>query len=68
MSALQDDEPQFRLVGICHGCKHRDPVDVTKCRAFPLGIPSQILSGRWDHRKPFPGDGGIQYEPRDKSG
>ena len=33
------------------------------CRAFPYGIPDQILVGRADHRRPFPGDRGIRYEP-----
>jgi hypothetical protein len=35
----------------------------TKCRAFPNGIPKDILKGKHDHIKPFPGDHGIRYEP-----
>lgn len=51
---------------ICGGCKHLqgtllDP----KCDAFPAGIPRDILLSEADHRKPFPGDNGIRFEPRD---
>ena len=33
-----------------------------KCKAFPDGVPQDILDGKNDHRKPYPGDHGIQYE------
>jgi hypothetical protein len=33
------------------------------CFAFPLGIPDEILSGKNNHKKPFKGDNGIQFEP-----
>lgn len=34
------------------------------CKAFPLpsGIPDDIWWNRVDHRKPFDGDNGIQWE------
>ncbi len=49
---------------ICVGCKHlrgdlRDP----KCDAFPQRIPVDILLSKADHRRPFEGDNGIQFEP-----
>ena len=33
------------------------------CFAFPNGIPKEILLGKRDHKKPFPGDHGIRFEP-----
>jgi len=33
------------------------------CAAFPRGVPTDLLEGRANHRKPYPGDGGIRYEP-----
>jgi hypothetical protein len=33
------------------------------CRAFPDAIPAPLLEGRFDHRRPFPGDHGIRFEP-----
>lgn len=31
------------------------------CRAFPKGIPIEILTGEFDHSKPHEGDHGITY-------
>jgi hypothetical protein len=33
-----------------------------KCKAFPDGIPEDILTGVLDHTKEYPGDHGIQFE------
>lgn len=51
----------------CAFCKH---FDATRrggnfCTAYPEapGIPTEIIVGRVDHRKPYAGDRGIQWEP-----
>jgi hypothetical protein len=44
----------------CHTCKHR--ISGLTCKAFLDGIPQEILLGKHQHRKPYPGDRGIQYE------
>jgi hypothetical protein len=35
--------------------------DGLSCEAFPEGISDSILSGRVDHRLPWPGDHGLRY-------
>lgn len=44
----------------CPGCLHYR--GLFKCEAFPDGIPSEILTGTFDHSQPHPDDQGIQYE------
>lgn len=50
---------------ICPSCKNWFGSD--RCKAFPdkSGIPNEILVGENDHKKPFQGDNGIQYEKFD---
>lgn len=45
----------------CLKCRHFD-LNLT-CKAFPDGIPEEIMTGQHDHRNPYPGDQGIRYEP-----
>jgi hypothetical protein len=51
----------------CQSCKHSRPDSGpgNVCAAFPDGIPTKIIASRHDHRKPYPGDHGIRYEPLD---
>jgi hypothetical protein len=46
----------------CVTCRHLNPERRTTCRAFPNGIPREILNGENDHHAPVAGDQGIQYE------
>lgn len=48
---------------ICNQCKHFKLSNVS-CTAYPGGIPDQILENLIDHRKPFIGDNGIQFEKK----
>lgn len=36
------------------------------CYAFPDGIPTEILEGDFDHRKPYEGDNGIRFQWKPK--
>jgi|TARA_R100000789_G_C3016799_1_gene152592 hypothetical protein len=53
---------------ICLNCKHLDwDLKYGKgwyCEAYPdgWGIPEEIIMGEVDHKKPFKGDNGIQFE------
>lgn len=48
-------------------CKHRVDAPTEhwfRCRAFPKGIPNEIMFGRHDHHQKFPGDKGIVFSPK----
>ena len=48
----------------CLLCKHLNK-DGISCNAFPDAIPQDILANVFDHRKPWPGDNGILFEPKE---
>lgn len=61
-------EPAFDAAGIpfepaCDNCRWYGPGRV--CAVFGTAPPLPILSGEWDHRLRFPGDGGRGWEPDD---
>jgi len=45
----------------CIGCLYWNG-DIA-CKAFPGGIPEEILTGEHDHKNQYDGDNGIQFEP-----
>ena len=49
---------------ICLDCDHFHYEDKKKnvCDAYKEGIPEEILDSSVDHRKPYKGDNGIQFE------
>ena len=49
----------------CFFCKNYDEQHL--CIAYPAGIPDKILNNEHDHRKPYSGDNGIQFEAVDDS-
>jgi len=54
---------------VCNKCKHYKPGSSNEgkgilgtCKAFPKGIPDDIWIGKNNHKKPYKGDHGIQFE------
>ena len=48
----------------CLFCKHLNEDNIS-CTAYPDVIPDPIIGGQYDHRKPYAGDQGILFEPKD---
>lgn len=54
------DDMKLSVFAPCDDCTHYRGSH--KCKAFPQGIPSDILDGSNDHRSEYPGDNGIKWE------
>jgi hypothetical protein len=72
MSEVGLDYPGFNLSWtspVCSLCVHLDrdrDLHLRCCRAF-ADIPYDIWLGKNKHTEPYPGDNGIQFEPRKKA-
>src|SRR5262245_56271575 len=65
-SRVACDDSENRYVGtspMCEDCRHRIGFDHLACAAFPGRISLEIWNGLRDHSTPYPGDGGVQFEP-----
>ena len=51
---------------ICTHCSNMTDIVGRRCRAFPDGIPRPIWLGENNHKKPYPGDHGIRFDPARK--
>ena len=49
---------------ICFDCQYFKKGNPLSCDVYSSGIPKEILLSKVDHRKPYPGDHGIQYKER----
>ena len=45
-------------------CRVRPLSSRSELRSIPSGIPDAIIQSRADHRRPYPGDYGIRYQPK----
>lgn len=53
------------LFSQCDFCKKRIPAkndNDYRCKAFPKGIPDEIIENHFQHTKPYPGDNNILFE------
>jgi len=53
-------------IPLCLECKHfyKNEYEEFCCKAFPEGIPDKIIEGKVNHKKPYKGDNGIQFEEK----
>lgn len=50
------------IISQCVLCKHLRPGEYS-CKAFPTGIPENVLLNQTDHRRPVEGDKGVRWSP-----
>jgi len=61
---LDDNELEKVIYSpVCAICKHLTDATNKTCKAFPKEIPKTIWDGGNNHKKPYPNDNGISFEP-----
>jgi len=56
--------PEMYGKPICNRCIHKNN-NSASCKAYPLGIPDEIIFDKVDHRKSYLGDSGIVFKEKD---
>ena len=57
-----ESDKDSERIAVCIGCKHY--AQSLTCKAFPKGIPKEIINCDNDHSKPLPGQkNDIVFEP-----
>lgn len=51
-----------RLPPQCLTCARWDGAGTKSCEAYPTQIPDEIWDGNVDHRDPYKGDHGLQWQ------
>jgi len=59
------DTPSGQVLTPCSQCTRWRGFGI--CDAFPDGVPLPIIVGDNLHTEPFPGDGGLLFNPKDDS-
>lgn len=60
-SRFVSEGDDLKILASCGNCKHKT-LGAATCKAYPRGIPREILRGEVKHISPYPGDNGIQFE------
>jgi tetratricopeptide (TPR) repeat protein len=57
---------EYKVSPVCSNCRHLNSNfefgKPRRCKAFSIQIPNEIWKGDNNHRQPYPGDRGIQFE------
>ncbi|MBP7553254.1 MAG: hypothetical protein KA885_07490 [Spirochaetes bacterium] len=63
-----DGEIYDYMLSFCFFCKNFNDKNLKKltCKAFPQGIPFDILESKNFHTTEYSGDNGIRYEVKDE--